>query len=155
MKKILLLIALLLPSIMVHGQTDSAGWESIKLTSRDSAYVVLQNNHLAKVLEAMNMMPPRYKLYKTENFYNLIKFDTATGAVWQVQYRMGTTEPMTLSIDASSLLNSWEDEVPGRFELYNTNNKFTFILLDTKNGRTWQVQWSTEGPNERFRERLY
>ena len=28
----------------------------------------------------------RYKMYKTDNMYNLLKLDTATGVVWQVQY---------------------------------------------------------------------
>ena len=154
MKKALLFIALSFIPLMAHGQTDTTGWEGVKLSPKDSAYVVLQDNHLAKVLGAFNMTPPRYKLYKTENTYNLVKLDTATGAVWQVQYRMGTTKSMTLEIDETSLL-LWDDEVPGRFELYNTNNMYTFILLDTKTGRTWQVQWSTDGPNKRFRERIY
>ena len=155
MKKALLFIALLCLPLCMYGQTDTTGWEGIKLTPRDSAYVVLQDNHLAKVLGAFNLTPRRYELFKTENTYNLVKLDTATGAVWQVQYRMGTTKSMTIAIDDTSLLSYWDDEVPGRFELYPTNNMYTFILLDTKNGRTWQVQWSTDGPNKRFRERIY
>lgn len=155
MKKAFLIIALSFIPFLMYGQTDTTGWEGVKLSPRDSAYVVLQNNHLAKVLDAFNMAPQRFKMYKTENTYNLVKLDTATGAVWQVQYRMGTTQSMTVEIDGTSLLSLWEDEVPGRFELYNTNNMYTFILLDTTNGRTWQVQWSTDGPNKRFRERIY
>lgn len=40
----------------------------------------------------------------------------------------------------------WDDEecFAGRFELYKTQNMYNFILLDTFDGRTWQVQWSTE-----------
>lgn len=155
MKKALLFIALSFIPLLIYGQNDTTNWESVKLSSRDSAYVVLQNNHLAKVLGAFNITPQRFKMYKTENTYNLIKLDTATGALWQVQYRMGTTQSMTVSIDDSSLLFSWEDAVPGRFELYPTNNIYTFILLDTSDGNTWQVQWSTDGPNKRFRERIY
>ena len=37
----------------------------------------------------------------------------------------------------------------GRFKLYPTKNTYTFLLLDVKLGRTWQVQWSFEA-NERF-----
>ena len=29
-----------------------------------------------------------------------------------------------------------------RFKLFPTQNMWTFILLDTVNGSTWQVQWS-------------
>ncbi|MCM1178232.1 MAG: hypothetical protein NC308_04855 [Clostridium sp.] len=32
----------------------------------------------------------------------------------------------------------------GRFEMYKTENMYNFILLDTSNGNTWQVQWSTD-----------
>jgi hypothetical protein len=34
-----------------------------------------------------------------------------------------------------------------RFTLYSTQNMYTFILLDQVDGKTWQVQWSTEAKN--------
>ena len=34
--------------------------------------------------------------------------------------------------------------VPG-FKLFPTTNMWTFIMLDEVDGRTWQVQWSTDG----------
>ena len=42
----------------------------------------------------------------------------------------------------------------GRFKLYPTNNMFNFIMLDVINGKTWQVQWSTE-PENRIVNRIY
>lgn len=36
------------------------------------------------------------------------------------------------------------DEV-ARYKLYPTTNMWTFLKLDTRNGRIWQVQWSFEG----------
>jgi hypothetical protein len=97
---------------------------------------------------------PRYKMYKTENVYNLIKLDTATGRVWIVQYGMGRSiEAHTSAIDDNSLLWSWEEEIAGRFDLYPTNNMYTFILLDTQTGRTWQVQWHTS-EKRRFRSQI-
>ena len=112
--------------------------------------------------EMYNLMPqanksalPRYKIYSTDNIYNLIKLDTATGKVWQVQYRTNSTESMVIAIDDDSLLWSWEDERPGRYELYPTQNVYTFILLDTVRGYTYQVQWSTKGSDYMFRERIY
>lgn len=155
MKRFLTLVLGLVLTVQAFGQTDTTIWEGVMLTPKDSAYVVLQDNHLAKVLDAFNMTPPRFKIYKTENVYNLIKLDTATGKVWQVQYRTGTTDSVVVAIDDDSLLWSWEDEVPGRYELYPTNNINTFILLDTKKGYTYQVQWSTKGPDYRFREEIY
>ena len=32
----------------------------------------------------------------------------------------------------------------GQFKLYPTKNMFNFLMVDTINGFTWQVQWSTE-----------
>lgn len=97
---------------------------------------------------------PRYKMYMTENIYNLIKLNTATGQLWQVQYGVGDTDALTVSIDNSSLLYSWEPEVPGRFELYPTQNMYNFILIDNDTGKTWQVQWNTSS-SKRFRQRIY
>lgn len=42
----------------------------------------------------------------------------------------------------------------GRFKLYPTNNMFNFIMLDVINGKTWQVQWSTD-PENRIVKRIY
>jgi hypothetical protein len=30
------------------------------------------------------------------------------------------------------------------YRLFSTRNMYTFIKLDTRNGKMWQVQWSTE-----------
>lgn len=35
-----------------------------------------------------------------------------------------------------------------RYELYPTQNKWTFLKLDTKTGKIWQVQYSLEPGNE-------
>ena len=109
---------------------------------------------IGAIYDKIDNIVPRYKIYKTENTYNLIKLNTATGQIWQVQYRLGDTESMTVAIDNTSLLYSFESEIAGRFELYPTNNMYQFILIDTQTGRTWQVQWSTT-PGKRFRERIY
>ena len=38
----------------------------------------------------------------------------------------------------------------GAYELYPTTNRWTFIKLDTRNGRMWQVQYSIESDEYRF-----
>ena len=118
------------------------------LTAKDSTYLQLMR-YIADQLH------PRFKMYKTENIYNLIKLDTATGALWQVQYGMNKSSTrMEVELDETSLLYYWEEATPGRFELYPTQNMYTFILLDTKLGYTYQVQWGTN-PDQRFRTRIY
>lgn len=156
MKRLLTTLFLALISFVAAAQNDttstSVSHNTPTLSSKDT---LLLKQLYDLVSQANASVVPRFKLYKTENTYNLIKLDTATGRVWQVQYRMGTTDSMVIAIDDDSLLWSWEDEIPGRYELYPTQNINTFILLDTKKGYTYQVQWSTKGSDYRFRERLY
>ena len=40
------------------------------------------------------------------------------------------------------------------FRLFSTRNMYTFIKLDTRNGKMWQVQWSTKGSEYRFESTL-
>ena len=100
-----------------------------------------------------NIDKPRFKMYQTENNYNLLKLDTRTGKVWQVQYRMSDVEASVVSINFIGIVfesDGWD----GRFELYPTKNMYTFIMLDTGTGDTYQVQWSTKGYDYRFVEPL-
>lgn len=85
-----------------------------------------------------------YELYPTENMYNFLKLNTSDGRITQVQYGInndGARFECSLNslplVDASQAQN-------GRFKLYPTQNMYTFLLLDTINGRTWQVQWSLD-----------
>ena len=40
------------------------------------------------------------------------------------------------------------------YRLFATQNIYTFIKLDTRNGKMWQVQWSTKGSDYRFETTL-
>lgn len=40
------------------------------------------------------------------------------------------------------------------YRLFATQNMYTFIKLDTRNGKMWQVQWSTKGSDYRFETEL-
>ena len=99
-----------------------------------------------------NIDKPRYKIYLTENTYNLIKLDTRTGKVWQIQYRAKGVDPVVVNINYTGIVyesNGWD----GRFELVSTKNMYTFILLDTGSGETYQVQWGTSS-EYRFVEQI-
>jgi hypothetical protein len=85
-----------------------------------------------------------YRMFRSQNIYTLLKLDTRTGQIWQVQW--GDIDhrfivPVSLEVLA-------QGSKAGRFTLYPTANLYTFILLDQETGRTWQVQWGKE--NERF-----
>lgn len=86
-----------------------------------------------------------YQLYPTQNMYTFLKLNTRNGRIWQIQYSLEDNR-------FESFLNiiplvSEEDESNGRFELYPTENIYTFILLDHISGDTYQVQWSQEYSN--------
>lgn len=124
--------------------------ETLILTPKDSLFL----RYMDDIARSVSNNTPRYKLYKTENIYNLIMLDTATGQVWQVQYGMNdAAEAMAVPIDKEPLIQETQSR-NGRFELYPTKNTYTFILLDTKYGFPYQVQWNTD-PQKRFRTRIY
>ena len=70
----------------------------------------LTMEYIDAIYERVGMSMPRFKLFKTDNIYNLIKLDTATGRTWQVQYRTNSTDSMTVPIDDTSLILNYERE---------------------------------------------
>lgn len=90
---------------------------------------------------------PIFKLYPTSNMWTFIKLDTRSGRMWQVQFSVKGDEyrfetPLNLKSLTTDIATS------GRFELYPTQNMYNFILLDSRDGRTWQIQWSIEPGNQ-------
>ncbi|MBQ8424157.1 MAG: hypothetical protein IJY36_07885 [Coprobacter sp.] len=83
-----------------------------------------------------------YKMYQTRNVHNQLRLNTANGEVRQIQD------------DGQSWIICYEKELlgktAGRFCLYETQNMWNFIMLDTYTGKNWQVQYSVEGPEYMF-----
>ena len=105
---------------------------------------------------AQSQVPPRYsvnpnaiyQLFPTENRWIFIKLNTQTGQMWMVQYSTNSsTDALSCPLNTISLLDGSDEKVNGRYTLYPTQNHYNFILLDQINGRTWQVQWSTDLSN--------
>jgi hypothetical protein len=93
-----------------------------------------------------------YRLFSTKNIYTFIKLNTRNGQMWQVQW---STKDNQFETTLSDIPRVGKDaEKNGRFFLYPTTNIYNFILLDQIDGRTWQVQWSTE-PKERMVIRIF
>ena len=130
MKKILLVLALMMNAVIMMAQ--SVDFPATEYTQDPKA---------------------NYRLYKTKNIYNFIKLDTRTGQMEMVQW---TTNgyPSTYMLSDVKRVDNPEDEIPGRFTLYSTTNFYNFVLLDQIDGRTWQVQWSTD-PNDMMVLRIY
>jgi hypothetical protein len=84
-----------------------------------------------------------YRLFPTQNMWTLIKLNTRNGQMWQVQFDVQGSNRLVANLSSETLVSK-EKEVNDRFSLYSTLNMYTFILLDQIDGKTWQVQWSTD-----------
>jgi hypothetical protein len=78
-----------------------------------------------------------FKLFPTKNIWTQLKLDTRDGRLWQVSISSNGS-PSDLPILLAPLTDR---PFVGRFTLQPTQNIWTFIMLDTSDGRTWQVQW--------------
>ena len=89
-----------------------------------------------------------YRLYPTQNMWTFIKLDTRNGKMWQVQFSMKSEGRFETFLSLEALVTK-DKEINDRFTLYPTQNIYTFIILDQLDGKTWQVQWSTDPENRR------
>ena len=114
--------------------------------------------------QSSSSKPPKYsdnpsakfQLYPTQNMWNFIKLNTQTGEMWQVQYSINDkNNRLGFVMNDRDLVGIGDEHVNGRFTLYPTENMYTFILLDTIDGRCWQVQWSTKAENRGIIARIY
>lgn len=88
-----------------------------------------------------------YRLFPTTNMWTFLKLNTEDGRIWQVQYAINNDANRFETYLNLIPLATGSQKKPGRFTLYPTQNMWTFILLDTINGSTWQVQWSQDADN--------
>jgi hypothetical protein len=96
----------------------------------------------------------RFTLTPTQNVWTSLLLDSSTGRIWQIHF--GVSD----SAFAGRVPVNEEKLVPpasarhGRFVLQETQNIFTFLLLDQEDGRVWQVQWSNDEENRGIIRRL-
>jgi len=122
MKKLFLFLFLLFSSISSYSQSKSKP-------------IFVEND---KEIQRLN-----FRLFSTTSMWIFIKLDTRNGLMWLVQYTLND-ENRVVSFLNSDRLVSLDKEVSERFTLYPTQNMYNFILLDQIDGKTWQVQWSTD-----------
>ena len=92
---------------------------------------------------------PSFKLYPTKSSRVFLKLDTRRGLVEMVEYGWKEKYRHESTINCVPLATG-DEAVPGRFNLYPTEDTWNFLLLDELDGRTWQVQWSYDGAGELF-----
>lgn len=140
-----MMVGFLVTIVCAQGQ-EMEEWRN---HNRDSI-LSLMNERLEQIEEGL-MSFERYKIYETENIYNLLKLDTKTGMIEQIQWSLDRDKEFSVSINDDDL--SWHSK-NGTFELYPTKNMYQFILLDKSNGRVWHVQWGLK-QSERWMRRIY
>lgn len=144
MKKMLLFICLQM-AVLNAFPYSSVATDAVADTVSSNKRITMED------LEFLVRGIDRYKIYPTENIYNVLKLDTRTGKVYQVQWSLDKDEEFTITINNEDLSY---DSGSGTFELYPTKNMYQFLLLDKVTGRVWHVQWSTKS-KERWIRRIY
>ena len=137
-------LVFMLIAIAINGYSQST-----KNSVCDSTliYITKQLEDIDFRINGMN----RFKLYPTENIYTLLKLDTATGKIDQLQWSLDSDKEGSFTINNDDLsLGSGS----GTFELYPTKNMYQFILLDKVTGRQWHIQWGMEA-SKRWIRRFY
>ncbi len=139
MKKIIVAIFVLFEAIVLNGQTLGNRFYFDSLTVAGKAnYEILKNTQ-------SNTSEQKYKLYKTQNIWTFLELNTCNGEVYKVQWTIDRNkhDRFVKFIGSANNMGNvlFRDYYPGRFELYDTDNIYNFILLDTYSGKTWQVQW--------------
>jgi len=161
MKKIIFILLMIPISLIGFTQNDSIIAVKDSIVFEKSEAQILA--HLDSIIEGIdnlvynavrlhiNKSRNNYKMYPTENIYNLLKLDTQTGKIEQVQWSLDEDKEFSTIINSEdlSLYNSVNS-----FELYPTKNIYQFILLDKYSGRTWHVQWGLSS-NKRWIKRIY
>ena len=92
-----------------------------------------------------------FKIYLTENIYNVLKLNTSTGQIDVIQWHLEKSKEMSIPLNSTDLSLY---QCPGTFELYPTKNMYQFLLLDKTTGRVWHVQWGFEDA-DRWIRRIY
>ena len=130
-------------------QTDTIQTDTVSAVPTSKQVVVLLED--IRIRQIKETFANRFKMYPTENMYNLLKLDTQTGQIEQVQWSLDEDKEFTSTINSQDL--SWENGM-NSFELYPTKNMYQFVLLDKSSGRTWHVQWGLKS-SERWIKRIY
>lgn len=149
------IILLVLCASYNFAQTDSV---STKVDTIKPPTIDERLNNIEQRLSIIDIdlsLKNRFKMYQTENIYNLLRLDTKTGRIWQVQWTLDSSNEGTWVINSEDL-SSWTGGYGSNsFELYPTKNMYQFILIDKTDGRMWHVQWGTGGSKDRWIRRIY
>ena len=146
-------------SFIMSEPADSLQGRIIYTVTKLSKYHVdsLQTELIVGIKESISSMNKKssHELYKTDNIWTFLELDTRYGFIWQLHFNVNSGVSGSKHIvNANDLRGFSRESVPGRFKLYKTENMYNFILLDTFDGRTWQVQWSYDDKSRGIVEQI-
>lgn len=141
MRKLIVLFFLIFVSVSSYAQKS-------EVSKNDSIIAIIPEllDDIAFRIRGLD----RYKLYPTENIYTLLKLDTATGKIKQLQWSLNNSNELEVWINLDDL--TFTQTGSGTFELYPTKNMYQFILLNKVSGQAWHVQWGMEESNRWIRK---
>ena len=85
-----------------------------------------------------------FELYPTKNMWIFLKLNTITGQIWIVQWSNNRENRFTYPLSEKTRIADDDTMQTGRFSLVETDNIYTFLMLDNIAGECYQVQWSFE-----------
>lgn len=93
----------------------------------------------------------RYMLEKTKNMWTYILLDKFTGKLWQCQYSVQGLEYITSWIINPTAFSNSETN---KFTLQPLTSMFQYYLINDETGEMWKFQWTTEGDEYRWIEKM-
>ena len=133
-------------SLLLDSATGQIWQLQIGLTDVDQVKSVLSDKKLAKTLEEYTQQYNDEIKYWEENYNS--KADSIVSAKDKEYYKPSSIEERLNSPYFYPIAKN------GRFKLYATDNIYNFIMVDTINGVTYQVQWNID-KEKRFINKFY
>ena len=133
-------------SLLLDSATGQIWQLQIGVTDVDQVKSVLSDKKLAKTLEDYTQQYNDDIKYWEENYNS--KADSIISAKDKEYFK-----PISLE-EKLNYRTTYHIAKNGRFKLYATDNIYNFIMVDTINGETYQVQWNID-KNKRIVSRFY
>jgi hypothetical protein len=115
----------------------------VQASAQDRPLVVETKESLQIRSDFQQRLDVRYRLFKTRNIWTFLELDTATGRIWQVQFGVGDKSSASGRFVVNARVLA-PDGKAGRFTLYETSNRWNYILLDQESGDVWQAQYTLD-----------
>ncbi len=135
-------------------QTDNI-YNQLKLnTKTGEVYQIQSDGQLFLVHSASTPYSEksnRYALYKTENMWTYILLDKFSGKLWQCQYSVEGVDKILSVVINDNELSFTETN---KFTITPMTSMFQFYLTNDETGEMWKFQWSTNGNEYRWIEKM-